>query len=78
MELDNIINSFDYNFHSDYENFLLKLKRNINSPWFELKEYQYKIKEYLENKYSFLFFITWYRKWISINNNASIHLWKNI
>lgn len=76
MELDNIINNFDYLKRNDYNNFTIWKKRKINSPNEELKSYQYIIKDFLEKKYSFPFFITWYRKWFSVNKNASIHIWK--
>lgn len=76
MDLDNIIKNFKYIYHNSYLNFILRKKRNISSPLKELKEYQYIIKEYLENKYFFPFFITWYRKWLSVYDNASIHRWK--
>lgn len=76
MNLDSIIKNFDYKYINEYIYFTIRWKRNINSPWTNLKEYQYLIKEYLENNYSFPFFITWYRKWLSINDNANIHKWK--
>lgn len=75
MELDNIINNFNYSYRNNYNNFII-WKRKINSPNENLKEYQYLIKDYLEKKYTFPFFVTWYRKWLSVNNNASIHIWK--
>ena len=48
MNLDSIIKNFDYKYINEYIYFTIRWKRNISSPWTNLKEYQYLIKEYLE------------------------------
>lgn len=76
QSLDDVMINFDYRYHNDYLEFTLNWKRKICSPNLFLKDYQYLLKDFLEKKYTFPFFVTWYRKGISVNNNASIHKWK--
>lgn len=74
--LDSILNNFNYAQCNNYEVFFLwKKKRKIESPVWELREYQYKIKNWLDNNSRFPNFITWYRKGLSVRDNAVAHFW---
>ena len=70
--IDEYIAQFDYSAKRNYTKFK-KWKRLICSPNEPLRWYQYIIKNWLESIYSFPSYITWFRKWISIQDNAKIH-----
>lgn len=75
ISIDTLVQEFDISLKDDYAEFDI-WKRHISSPSKELRECQYKIKEWMEGFFNFPSCITGYRKWLSVHHNAIIHKWK--